>query len=155
MQMAVLSSRRLLHQAASTQCDLGPYRALRPGRCQGPGRCVSAGQHCSRDLRAGGNRQEGVGRGETPQWLPILTCSAVSSVLQIFSSFTTLATEKEMLQWQGQLVNDMRYLASVVTQCFTAFGELLALNKRFAELTGGVTRCALQSEPPDVQIFRS
>ena len=45
-----------------------------------------------------------------------------------------------MLQWQGQLVNDMRYLASVVTQCFTAFGELLALNKRFAELTGGVTR---------------
>ena len=41
---------------------------------------------------------------------------------------------------QGQLVNDMRYLASVVTQCFTSFGELLALNKRFAELTGGVTR---------------
>ncbi|EIE25187.1 hypothetical protein COCSUDRAFT_65142 [Coccomyxa subellipsoidea C-169] len=41
---------------------------------------------------------------------------------------------------QGQLVNDMRYLASVVTQCFTAFGELLALNKRFAELSGGITR---------------
>ena len=59
----------------------------------------------------------------------------------ILSSFTALATEKRMLQWQGQLVNDMRYLASVVTQCFTAFGELLALNKRFAELTGGVTRC--------------
>jgi hypothetical protein len=36
----------------------------------------------------------------------------------------------------------MRYLASVVTQCFSAFGELLALNKRFAELSGGVTRCA-------------
>ncbi|CAL8461843.1 g1374 [Coccomyxa elongata] len=41
---------------------------------------------------------------------------------------------------QGQLVNDMRYLASVVTQCFTSFGELLALNKRFAELSGGITR---------------
>ncbi|KAK9846568.1 hypothetical protein WJX81_006713 [Elliptochloris bilobata] len=41
---------------------------------------------------------------------------------------------------QGTLVNDMRYLASVVTQCFTAFGELLALHKRFAELTGGITR---------------
>ena len=41
---------------------------------------------------------------------------------------------------QGMLVNDMRYLASVVTQCFTAFGELLALHKRFAELTGGITR---------------
>ena len=41
---------------------------------------------------------------------------------------------------QGSLVNDMRYLSSVVSQCFTAFGELLALHKRFAELTGGVTR---------------
>lgn len=86
-------------------------------------------------------RQECVRRAETSQWLPILTCSAHPSVLQLLSSFTTLANEKEVLQWQGQLVNDMRYLASVVTQCFTAFGELLALNKRFAELTGGVTRC--------------
>lgn len=41
---------------------------------------------------------------------------------------------------QGKLVHDMRYLASVVTQCFTAFGELLALHKRFAELSGGVAR---------------
>ena len=43
---------------------------------------------------------------------------------------------------QGALVNDMRYLASVVTTCFTSFGELLALHKRFAELSGGVTRYA-------------
>ena len=35
----------------------------------------------------------------------------------------------------------MRYLASVVTACFSSFGELLALHKRFAELSGGVTRC--------------
>ncbi len=41
---------------------------------------------------------------------------------------------------QGQLVSEMRYLASVVTQCFTAFGELLGMQKRFAELSGGVTR---------------
>ena len=41
---------------------------------------------------------------------------------------------------QGELVSDMRYLASVVTQCFTAFGELLALHKRFVELSGGVSR---------------
>ncbi len=41
---------------------------------------------------------------------------------------------------QGRLVSDMRYLASVVTQCFTAFGELLGMQKRFAELSGGVTR---------------
>ena len=37
-------------------------------------------------------------------------------------------------------MSDMRYLASVVTQCFTAFGELLGMQKRFAELSGGVTR---------------
>lgn len=34
----------------------------------------------------------------------------------------------------------MRYLASVVTQCFTAFGELLGMQKRLAELSGGVGR---------------
>ena len=38
-------------------------------------------------------------------------------------------------------MHNMRYLSSVVSNCFTAFGELLALNKRFAELSGGVTRC--------------
>ncbi|KAL3156583.1 hypothetical protein ABBQ38_000874 [Trebouxia sp. C0009 RCD-2024] len=43
-------------------------------------------------------------------------------------------------QAQGLLVHNMRYLASVVSNCFTAFGELLALNKRFAELSGGVAR---------------
>ena len=41
---------------------------------------------------------------------------------------------------QGRLVHDMRYLASVVTQCFTAFGELLGMHKRLAELSGGITR---------------
>ena len=43
---------------------------------------------------------------------------------------------------QGRLVNDMRYLAGVVTACFSAFGELLALGKRLAELGGGVGRVA-------------
>ena len=31
---------------------------------------------------------------------------------------------------QGKLVHDMRYLASVVTQCFSAFGELLGMQVR-------------------------
>ncbi len=44
--------------------------------------------------------------------------------------------------FQGRLVFDMRYLASVVMQCFSAFGELLSMPKRFAELSGGVTRVA-------------
>ena len=43
---------------------------------------------------------------------------------------------------QGHLVMNMRYLASVVTQCFQAFGELLALQQHFVELSGGITRCA-------------
>lgn len=42
--------------------------------------------------------------------------------------------------FQGALVHNIRYLASVVTQCFTAFGELLALPKRFAEISGGINR---------------
>ena len=37
---------------------------------------------------------------------------------------------------QGALVHQLRYLASVVTQNFSAFGELLALPKRFAEISG-------------------
>lgn len=42
--------------------------------------------------------------------------------------------------FQGHLVLQIRYLASVVTQCFSAFGELLALPKRFAEISGGINR---------------
>lgn len=33
-------------------------------------------------------------------------------------------------------MHKLRYLASVVTQCFSAFGELLAMPKRFAEISG-------------------
>ena len=44
----------------------------------------------------------------------------------------------------------MRYLASVVSNCFTAFGELLALNKRFAELSGGVGRYFFRLNTLDV-----
>lgn len=50
-------------------------------------------------------------------------------------------------------MHNMRYLASVVSNCFTAFGELLALNKRFAELSGGVTRYPLTSPPPQLIHF--
>ena len=42
----------------------------------------------------------------------------------------------------------MRYLASVVTTCFSSFGELLALNKRFAELSGGIVRYPPPPPPP-------
>jgi ABC-type uncharacterized transport system fused permease/ATPase subunit len=52
------------------------------------------------------------------------------------------ATAGDDVVAQGALVNDMRYLAGVVQACFSAFGELLALHKRLAELGGGVTRVA-------------
>lgn len=55
------------------------------------------------------------------------------------------ATPTDDIVAQGSLVNDMRYLASVVTACFSSFGELLALHKRIAELNGGIIRCALCS----------
>jgi len=43
---------------------------------------------------------------------------------------------------QGELVHDLRYLASMVSWSFVAFGDVLGLNKRFAELGGGVGRIA-------------
>jgi hypothetical protein len=54
--------------------------------------------------------------------------------------YSTVHLQYGVANMQGLLVHNMRYLASVVSNCFTAFGELLALNKRFAELSGGVTR---------------
>ncbi|CAG9462286.1 unnamed protein product [Pedinophyceae sp. YPF-701] len=44
------------------------------------------------------------------------------------------------LDRQGELVHNMRYLATVVAQNFVAFGELLSLNRRFAEISGSVER---------------
>ena len=41
---------------------------------------------------------------------------------------------------QGNMVRDMRYLATVVYNNFTAYGEILGLHKRFVELHGGFTR---------------
>lgn len=43
---------------------------------------------------------------------------------------------------QGATVFQMRYLATVVANCFLAFGEILAMHTRLAELTGGVSRVA-------------
>ena len=41
---------------------------------------------------------------------------------------------------QGNMVRDMRYLATVVYNNFTAYGDILGLYKRFVELRGGFTR---------------
>ena len=43
-------------------------------------------------------------------------------------------------QVQGAMVHNMRYLASIVTNTFVSFGDILSLHKRFVELAGGVSR---------------
>ena len=43
---------------------------------------------------------------------------------------------------QGTTVFDMRYLATIVANCFLAFGEILQMNTRVQELSAGVARVA-------------
>ncbi|KAG9444196.1 hypothetical protein H6P81_015536 [Aristolochia fimbriata] len=40
----------------------------------------------------------------------------------------------------GELAHALRFLASVVSQSFLAFGDILELHRKFAELSGGVSR---------------
>ncbi|CAL0320367.1 unnamed protein product [Lupinus luteus] len=41
---------------------------------------------------------------------------------------------------QGDLANSLRFLASVVSQSFLAFGDILKLDRKFVELSGGINR---------------
>ena len=43
---------------------------------------------------------------------------------------------------QAAMVKEMRYLATVITQTFNSFGDILGLHKRCTELAGGATRIA-------------
>lgn len=40
----------------------------------------------------------------------------------------------------GELAHALRFLASVVSQSFLAFGDILELHKKFVELSGGINR---------------
>lgn len=42
--------------------------------------------------------------------------------------------------FSGELAHALRFLASVVSQSFLAFGDILELNKKYLELSGGVNR---------------
>ncbi len=46
------------------------------------------------------------------------------------SSWCTAAGDFSDTAVQGKLVHDMRYLASVVTNCFGAFGEIIGMQAR-------------------------
>lgn len=40
----------------------------------------------------------------------------------------------------GELAHALRFLASVVSQSFLAFGDILELNRKLVELSGGINR---------------
>lgn len=50
----------------------------------------------------------------------------------------------------GHLAHALRFLASVVSQSFLAFGDILELNKKYLELSGGINRIFEMEELLDV-----
>ncbi|XP_062083727.1 ABC transporter D family member 1 [Humulus lupulus] len=48
--------------------------------------------------------------------------------------------DRALISTQGELAHALRFLASVVSQSFLAFGDILELHRKFVELSGGVNR---------------
>lgn len=48
--------------------------------------------------------------------------------------------DRALTSTQGELAHALRFLASVVSQSFLAFGDILELHKKFLELSGGINR---------------
>lgn len=48
--------------------------------------------------------------------------------------------DRALTSTQGELAHALRFLASVVSQSFLAFGDILELNRKFVELSGGINR---------------
>lgn len=48
--------------------------------------------------------------------------------------------DRALISTQGQLAHALRFLASVVSQSFLAFGDILELHRKFLELSGGINR---------------
>ncbi|KAE9604779.1 putative fatty-acyl-CoA-transporting ATPase [Lupinus albus] len=48
--------------------------------------------------------------------------------------------DRASISTQGDLAHALRFLASVVSQSFLAFGDILELNRKFVELSGGINR---------------
>ncbi|KMT09515.1 hypothetical protein BVRB_6g129810 [Beta vulgaris subsp. vulgaris] len=51
-----------------------------------------------------------------------------------------LKGDRSLTSTQGDLAHALRFLASVVSQSFLAFGDILELHKKFVELSGGINR---------------
>ncbi|KAI4325947.1 hypothetical protein MLD38_031305 [Melastoma candidum] len=48
--------------------------------------------------------------------------------------------DRALVTTQGELAHALRFLASVVSESFLAFGDILALHRKFVELSGGINR---------------
>ncbi|KAJ7956832.1 ABC transporter D family member 1 [Quillaja saponaria] len=48
--------------------------------------------------------------------------------------------DRALITTQGELAHALRFLASVVSQSFLAFGDILELHRKFIELSGGINR---------------
>lgn len=48
--------------------------------------------------------------------------------------------DRSLTSTQGDLAHALRFLASVVSQSFLAFGDILELHRKFLELSGGISR---------------
>ncbi|KAH7685350.1 Fatty-acyl-CoA-transporting ATPase protein [Dioscorea alata] len=48
--------------------------------------------------------------------------------------------DRALTSTQGELAHALRFLASVVSQSFLAFGDILELHKKYLELSGGINR---------------
>ncbi|KAK7306012.1 hypothetical protein VNO77_43926 [Canavalia gladiata] len=48
--------------------------------------------------------------------------------------------DRASINAQGELAHALRFLASVVSQSFLAFGDILELHRKFVELSGGINR---------------
>ncbi|UPQ98050.1 type I ABC transporter [Chloropicon primus] len=60
-------------------------------------------------------------------------------VSMIFSLQYPIDIRKDVIE-QAAMVKDMRYLATVIAQTFSSFGDILGLHQRYTELAGGATR---------------
>ncbi|GAB4843881.1 ATP-binding cassette sub- D member 1 [Ancistrocladus abbreviatus] len=58
--------------------------------------------------------------------------------------------DRSLTSTQGELAHALRYLASVVSQSFLAFGDILELHRKFLELSGGINRIFELEELLDV-----
>ncbi|WCJ34821.1 ABC transporter D family member 1 [Euphorbia peplus] len=78
--------------------------------------------------------------------------------------------EDDVIATQGDLAHGLRFLASVVSQSFLAFGDILDLHKKFLELSGSIDRvfeleefldaaqsgdCATENSSPPEELHRN